>query len=161
MATTTITVSIQRCQILAFKPDDILMPKLDAAIAYASGLNMPVEMCRQNFVDARILEEIVQKIGEPKVGEPRKILLICGAFLEEQISLAAQYMLVTGFAVYLLRELVFVKSPEHANIHDLRLIQAGAILTTLQQLVYEWLATETNESIRGSLREMYALWRPA
>jgi hypothetical protein len=81
--------------------------------------------------------------------------------LEEQISLAAQYMLVTGFAVYLLRELVFVKSPEHANIHDLRLIQAGAILTTLQQLVYEWLATETNESIRGSLREMYALWRPA
>jgi hypothetical protein len=161
MATTTITVSIQRCQILAFKPDDFSMPKLDAAVAYASGLNMPVELCRQKFVDTRILEEIVQKIGAPKVGEPRKILLICGAYLEEQISLSAQYMLMTGFAVYLLRELVIAKSPEHATIHDLRLIQAGAIPTTLQQLVYEWMATEIDEGIRDYLRKMSALWRPA
>ncbi len=161
MATTTITVSIQHCQILAFKPDDFSMPKLDAAVAYANALNMPVELCRQNFIDTRTLEEIVQKIGAPKVGEPRKILLICGAVFEEQISLAAQYMLVTGFAVYLLREFVIAKSPEHANIHDLRLIQAGAKPTTLQQLVYEWLATETEESIRVSLRKMSALWHPA
>jgi hypothetical protein len=161
VATTTITVSIQRCQILAFKPDDTSMPKLDATVAYANALKMPVELCRQSFVDTRVLDEIVRKIGAPKVGDPRKILLICGAYLEEQTSLAAQYMLVTGFAVYLLRELVIAKSPEHANIHDLRLIQAGAIPTTLQQLVYEWMATETDERIRDYLRKMSTLWRPA
>jgi hypothetical protein len=157
MATTAITVSIQRCQILAFMPHDCSMPKLDAAVAFARELNMPVELCREIYVDTRVLDEIVQKIGAPKMGEPRKILLICGAHLEEQISLATHYMLVTGFAVYLLRDLVIAKSPEHANIHDLRMIHAGAVPTTLQQLVYEWMATETDEGIRDCLRNMSVL----
>lgn len=157
MATTTITVSIQNCQILAFKPYDLSMPRLDDAVNCAGRLNLPVELCHQDFVDTTTLDEIVQKIGAPKAGDPRKILLICGAYLEEQISLAAQYMLIRGFAVYLLRELVVAKIPEHANIHDLRLVQAGGVLTTLQQLVYEWLATETDDEIRESLRQVFAI----
>lgn len=157
MATTAITVSIQSCQILAFKPNDISLPKLDAAVTLALAFKMPVEICNQNFVDTHVLDQIVQKIVAPKIGDTRKIVLICGAYLEEQISLAAQFMLVTGFAVYLLRELVIAKSPEHASIHDQRLIQAGAVPTTLQQLVYEWMATETDEGIRDCLRKMSVL----
>jgi hypothetical protein len=159
--TTPITTSIRHCQILVFQPLGILMPKLDVVVACANELEIPIEVCEHDFISTLVLDEIVQKLGQPMPHGPRKILLICGAFLEEQISLAAQYMLVTGFAVYLLRELVIAKSPEHASIHDLRLIQTGARPTTLQQLVYEWMATETDEGVRGSLRKMSALWHPA
>jgi hypothetical protein len=154
MAASANTISIQDCQILAFQPHGILVPRLDAVVACAKELNRPVERYRQEFVDAYMLAAIAQKIGEPALNDPRIILLICGTFLEEQISLAAQYMLVTGFEVYLLRGLVVPKSPNHANIYDLRLVQAGAVPTTLQQLVYEWMATEKDEVVRHELKKM-------
>ena len=154
MAASAITISIKDCQILAFQPHGISMPKLDAVIVCAKELNLPAEVCNQDYVDANLLSEIAQRLGKPVLNDPRSILLICGAFLEEQVSLAAHYMLVTGFEVYLLRELVVSKSPDHAYFHDLRLVQAGAVPTTLQQLVYEWMATEKDEAIRNQLRKM-------
>lgn len=153
MATKAITISMHHCQFLAFQPHGVFVPKLDAVVALARDLNIPTEVCDLEFVNALALDEIVQKLGEPTPYDPRKILLIFGAFLEEQISLAVHFKLVTGFDVYISRDRVLSKNLEHTEIHDRRLVQAGAVSTTLQQLVYEWMATESDENIRHILKQ--------
>jgi hypothetical protein len=81
--------------------------------------------------------------------------MVCGGCLEEQVSVVAQYLLVTGFDVVLIRDLVRVIRPVHASIHDHRLVQAGVVMTTLEQLVYEWMVNETEADTQAMLARFY------
>lgn len=149
-----ITVSLQQCRILAFHPDGCHMPELDQFILSAGRLKLPSLICANPFVDTTELRGMAEELGIPKVNEARTILLICGAYLEKQISLATQFMLVTGFPVLLLRDLIVSNSPSLSQIHDHRLLQAGAVATTSQQLIYEWAATEDVQARREVLNEL-------
>jgi len=142
----------RQCQILAFQPTGVSVPRLETVVTLAKNLSIPLELCETEFVDTQILDSIAQKFGGPVRQSSVRSLLILGAFLEEQISFAAHHMLGVGFAVYLLRDMVLSKSPEHANIHDLRLVQAGVVPTTLQQVVYEWIVSESDEAVRAQLK---------
>jgi hypothetical protein len=153
MEQTAITISIHRCYLLGFCPDGSVLPGVSRLVALFADLGLPVDLCEQGFVDPVLLEELVLKIGPPRAEKMRKVLLVCGSFLEEQISLAAHYMLAKGYAVHLLRDIIVSKSPEHDHIHDQRLLHAGAVSTTLQQLMYEWIATETDDSVKRTLAE--------
>ena len=76
--------------------------------------------------------------------------------MEEQVSIATQYLLGIGYSVYLLREAISSRMPEHAQFNDLRLVQMGAVPTTLRQLIYEWVATEQSDHVREQLLKLSA-----
>lgn len=149
-----ITLSLQQCHILAFRPDGCNMPELDQFIEASSRLELRSLICTRALVDAKDLDAMVEVLGVPKVNEPRTILLICGAYFERQISLATQFMLITGYPVLLLRDLIVANNPDLSQVHDHRLLQAGAVPTTSQQLMYEWAATETVQARRDVLNEL-------
>jgi hypothetical protein len=161
MPSNAIPITIRNCQVLAFCPAGSAQPELESFCDVATLLKLPVHVCEEVDVNTDTLDELISKIGQPKRGESEITLLICGNYLDEQISLAAQYFLVIGFKVVLLRDIIQARNSIHTQFHDMRLVQSGALLTTLQQLGYEWSATEKDSSIREALKMISAAWRPA
>lgn len=153
-----ITISIKNCHALAFRSRAYVNSQLDSFLAASAELNLEIDVCEIELVDAAYLEKFALKIGFPTSNAEVKTVLLCGGYLEQQISLAAHYLLVVGFRVLLLRDLIQVKdrAQTEAQFHDLRLTQSGALLTTLDQIVYEWLATETDERVRNALMRLSA-----
>jgi hypothetical protein len=154
MAQTAITISIDRCHLLAFCPDGVLTADVTRLLDLFQTLHLPAERFDQGYLDSNSLEKLVDRIGPPRVEKVKKVLLVCGSYLEEQVSFAVQYLLAKGYAVYLLRDLITVQSPGHEYIHDQRLLHAGAISTTTRQLLYEWIASESDETVRRRLNEI-------
>lgn len=140
-----------RSQVLAFLSGVETIANLERFLILARELELPVTVCDTQLVDQSTLETLVEKLGKPISGQINPVLLLCGANLEEQLSLAAQHFLITGFDVRLIRDLVFEGNPRHAHIHDQRLLQAGVVPITLKQLIYEWAALEINTSVRTTL----------
>jgi hypothetical protein len=138
-------------QALAFLHNVETIANLERFLLLAKEIELPVIVCEAQFVDQTILETLVEKLGKPISGQVNPALLLCGANLEEQVSLAAQHFLIAGFDVRLIRDLVFEGNPRHAHIHDQRMTHAGIVPITLKQLIYEWVATETNPSLRVTL----------
>jgi hypothetical protein len=153
MANTPITISIRDCRIIAFQNHDFDQSRLRTFCQFSSSLLLPVHLCDFPLVDATALERLTIQVGIPERNESIRVLLLCGGHLEQEIAFATQYFLVSGYRVSILRDLVNTRDPQHAQVHDLRLVQAGAVLTTQLQVVYEWLANETNEQIRSVLKQ--------
>jgi hypothetical protein len=157
--------SFAHSQVLAFHDPDGTIANLQHFLDLAKELKLPITLCDVKIVDFAVLETLVGKIGMPIRGEITPVLLLCGANLDEQVSLAAHHMLATGYDVRLIRDLVSVGSHELAHIHDLRLVQAGVVPITLKQLIYEWAAMEMDLSCRSILlkfrERLESIARPA
>jgi hypothetical protein len=154
MAQVSITIAPNQCHLLVFRPESLAAPELDRPVFVAKSLGIPVEICGEAFVDTHSLEALTELIGPPRVDRQCKIPLVCGGYLEEQIWMAARCLLAFGYDVHLLREFVFARNPDHSDIHDNRLIHAGAISTTLQQLLYEWHASVADKSVRIKIQSL-------
>ena len=147
----TFTIALQESHILAFRPLGLAFAPLENFLGVATSLGLRVEVCERAHIDTLALEALVEKIGPPKFGTESKSLLLSGGYYEEQVSLAAQYLLFIGYRTLILRDLIVARDPAHTHYHDLRLSQGGAELTTLKQVVYEWLATENDDRVRAVL----------
>ena len=132
--------SFAHSQVLAFLDPDGTIANFQHFLDLAKQLKLSITVCDVKIVDFAVLETLVEKLGKPIRGEITPVLLLCGANLDEQVSLAAHHMLAAGYDVRLIRDLVFVGNHDLAHIHDLRLVHAGVIPITLNQLVYEWAA---------------------
>lgn len=146
------TLVSAQCHVLAFCPNDGDRRQSNSVLHFVKHLSLAFQVVDQNIVNSAAIEALAQIIGPPRVGSQSKAVLICGAFLEEQVSVATRCLLGLGYAVFLLREAITARSPEHAQFHDLRLVQMGAVPTTLRQMLYEWLSAEQNGKMRNLLQ---------
>jgi hypothetical protein len=155
MASPAITISIQQCRLLTFRPAGFESLDIMRFEEMAAKLGVSSTVCTDPLLDTAVLEALASMLGPPKPNQPREIVLLFGAYLEEQISLAAQYLLIIGYPIFLVRDLIVARDRELSHIHDNRLSQAGAVATTSQQLIYEWAASETDlvrkELLSGTL----------
>lgn len=154
MANPAITISTQQCRLLTFRPVGVEARDMVRFEEMAAKLGISSTVCTDSLVDTAVLEALVSMLGPPKPNHPREIVLLCGAYLEEQISLATQYLLIVGYPVFLVRDMIAAKSSELSHVHDHRLSQVGAVATTSQQLLYEWAASETDLVRKDLLREL-------
>lgn len=148
------SISHTECQILAHAPhaDHFLtLGKLDLL---KTQLNLPVVFCKAETLTHKTFELLLQELIPFNGKNARHRLLICGAFLEKQVSVSALRMLAEGYDVYILEDLVVAESQKHATIHDGRLLQAGAIPTTMLQLLYEWTSSETDAGLLLRLNDL-------
>ena len=153
MANPAITISTQQCRLLTFRPVGVEARDMVRFEEMASKLGISSTVCTDSLVDTAVLEALVSTLGPPKPNHPREIVLLCGAYLEEQISLATQYLLIIGYPIFLVRDVIVAKNSELSHVHDHRLSQAGAVATTSQQLMYEWAASETDIVRKDLLNE--------
>jgi hypothetical protein len=154
MANLAITISIRQCRLLSFRPTGVELHDVVRFEELAAKLNITTTLCTDTLVDTVVLGTLASMLGPPKPNHPREIVLICGAYLEEQISLATQYLLIVGYPVFLVRDMIAAKSSELTHVHDHRLSQVGAVATTSQQLLYEWAASETDLVRKDLLKEL-------
>jgi nicotinamidase-related amidase len=160
MANATITISINQCRLLSFRPAGVALDDVILFEGVAQNLEMPKTVCADILVDTTVLDALAKALGAPKPNHPREIILVCGAYLEEQVSLATQYLLAVGYPVFLLRDLIVAKNAQLSFVHDQRLSVAGAVATTSQQLVYEWAASETDPDRKAHLSKLLVLGDP-
>jgi nicotinamidase-related amidase len=160
MAEIAMTVSAAQCHLLSFRPAELAIDDLIRFEEVARKLDLPTIVCADIFVDTTILRALAEKLGAPKSIHPREIILVCGAYLEEQISLAVQYLLAVGYPVFLLRDLIVAKNAQHSYVHDWRLSVTGAVATTSQQLMYEWAASEADPIRKVNLSNLLVLGTP-
>ena len=157
--------SFAHSQVLAFHDPNGTIANLQHFLDLAKELKLRITLCDVQIVDIAVLDTLVERLGKPIREEITPVLLICGANLDEQVSLAAHYMLATGYDVRLIRDLVFVGNHDLAHVHDLRLVQAGVVPITLNQLVYEWAAMEMDMHSRSILlkfrESLESIERPA
>jgi Isochorismatase family len=81
-------------------------------------------------------------------------LFISGAYLEDQISICALNALAVGYDVYLLNDATAPRDVTHRETFIARLTQAGVVLSTVQQMLYQWLAVETDQDRKDALRKL-------
>lgn len=92
------------------------------------------------MVDQAELAGLLDRSKTPLRNHPVPKMVLCGRFLEEQISALALFFLLQGFDTFLLRDLVEARQGEYSQIADQRLLQAGVVYTTLRQFFAEQLA---------------------
>lgn len=156
MAQDIVTLAIRSCHLVILGPD----PKGPMIISQLEDLfntiGLPVSKCADEFIDVSILGRLTDEIGPPRDKDNRKVVLLCGAFLEEQVSVSTHHLLMNGFEIYLIRDLIVPRDVSNASIHDSRLATAGAVSVTARQLIYEWIASEREAQTRSLLTDLVA-----
>jgi hypothetical protein len=97
-----------------------------------------------------------QANGEKSTGRQIRpsSLFIAGAYLEDQISICALNALAIGYDVYLLDDITAPRDAAHRETFIARLMQAGVVLSTVQQMLYQWLAVEINIDRKEVLKKL-------
>jgi ABC-type enterobactin transport system permease subunit len=88
----------------------------------------------------------------------RPRLLLAGAMLEHEITVAALYSNAEGIEVFLLTDDILVNDQKNRNTFEMRLIQAGIVPTTFRQVLTEWIVMEADVEIAASLIAMKAIY---
>ena len=104
---------------------------------------MPIAACHQSLDGHWRAERIVRKIKKLNADGKQNILLVSGAYLEEQISVCVLEALAVGFDVHLLCDVITARNTRIGPTLNLRLLQAGAVPSCLEQVVYMWQSCET------------------
>lgn len=143
-----------QCQILVIQPHLCVIEALQELMAFAEDEKIPSTVCSAQIINPIVLAALKVDLDKASV-MGRNTVLLCGAYLEEQILVAAQYALEHGFDLYLLRDLIVARDREHAVIHDQRLVQAGAVITTFQQVLYEWLTLEPDIDVQARFTKFF------
>ena len=81
-------------------------------------------------------------------------LFIAGTYLEDQISICILNALAIGYDVYLLTDVTVPHDTVHREIFLARLTQAGAVLSTFHQMLYQWLVVETDSNRKDMLGKL-------
>ena len=80
--------------------------------------------------------------------------MLAGSNLEQQITVLALEALAEGFDVHLLNDLISTTDQLTAPVLQQRLVQAGAVPSTLRQFIYLWRSAEIDRSALTTLQEL-------
>jgi hypothetical protein len=138
-----VIVSDGECQLLYLRSEGVSSDEADFVNLVCSELSIPIRNCSDHLINVACLAEIESELATG-AGDGRQRLLIAGVYLEEQVTTCALHGLAIGFEVFLLKDFIAARNNRHSQAFDMRLFQAGAVPTTLRQLMYEWLALEVS-----------------
>jgi hypothetical protein len=152
MAQDIVTLAVRSCHLAIFAPESKLASEEYSIVKLFTSLKLPISRCTEQYVNLSVLSRLINEVGPPTDKHNRKVVLLCGAFLEEQVSVSAHHLLMYGYEVYLVRDLIAARDRNNAHIHDHRLAIAGAVSVTERQLIYEWIASESEPQTRSLLK---------
>lgn len=93
-------------------------------------------------------------LGMVLAAEGRASLILCGFWLERNITFAALNALADGFDVFVLMDACPTCEDHTKDAATQRLLQAGIVPLTITQMVREWAEGAIDESRRSLLRDL-------
>ena len=117
-----------------------------------------------HFADIKIesnfdLKSCLQVVAQLNLDGRRSRLLIAGSNLEDVVTFETLEALAHGFEVFLLADLIEVLNPSIAPLHWDRLIQAGAVPTSISQILAEWSIASSDETAGIKIRTCQDIFR--
>ena len=105
------------------------------------------------------MEALLSAISKSEGQQRRLKVLIAGADLEESVSLFTLEALAFGVEVFLLADLIHALEERTSRYCWDRLVQAGAVPTTIFQVALELASTDRNQMVAAEVREMLSVFR--
>jgi nicotinamidase-related amidase len=93
-------------------------------------------------------------LADALAAEGRASLILCGFWLETAVTFVALPALAGGFDVFVLLDAAPARGKDAHGPAVHRLVQAGAVPTTTQQLVVEWIEASADTSQRSALSRL-------
>jgi hypothetical protein len=122
----------------------------------ASLFKCPLRHFSMEWIGPQDLAFLLKDLELRAKAEDRRILLISGAYLEDQVTVCALEALVEGFDVHLLCDLISARDHRLKQVLLLRLFQAGAVPSSLRQFLYMWQAAEEDRNVVDSFQKLLA-----
>jgi hypothetical protein len=122
----------------------------------AATINCPLHRLSSTWIDNSELSNLMLDLKNSSSGLKRKVLLIGGSHLEDQVTLCSLEALLHGFDVHLLCDIVLARDLKLKPVLLMRLFQAGAVPSSLRQFLYMWQTAENDQNAIQSLRKLLA-----
>jgi hypothetical protein len=119
----------------------------------AVNTNCPLRRVSSKWIDHSELKELMVGLKQDATDGGRRILLVSGSHLEDQVTVCTLEALLEGFDVHLLCDFISTQDVNLKPVLLVRLIQAGAVPSSLRQFLYMWLVAETDLSMTQHLRQ--------
>ena len=117
-------------------------------------LSIPVEVLNSKWISKLGLDLLFNTLKTLASPDNRTCLLIAGAYLEDQITVCTLEALAEGFDAHLLTDLIITRDERFTQTLLFRLLQAGAVPSTLNQFLYLWSAAEPCEYQQTAIKEV-------
>jgi hypothetical protein len=128
------------------------VPKFLSTVA--TTINCPLHSLSSRWISNSTLTDLIGDLKRSVAESNRTTLLISGSYLEDQVSVCSLEALVEGFDVHLLYDMISARDVVLKPVLLMRLLQAGAVPSSLRQFMYIWLASETDKTLSNALREL-------
>jgi hypothetical protein len=116
----------------------------------------PIRKFAMDWIGPDDLTVLLDDLKRCAKTEDRRILLVSGAYLEDQVTVCVLEALIEGFDVHLLCDLISARDQRLKPVLLLRLFQAGAVPSSLRQFLYMFQAAEGNRSEVDSFKKLLA-----
>ncbi len=125
----------------------------------AEKLQIPVSFSNFNSHSESEIRALLSTI--PKQGEEwvRSKLLVAGNDLEQGVSLLTLEALAIGFEVFLVADFIPASDERIAKYCWDRLVQAGAVPTTITQVTLEIISNDRTEAAQSEIKEFLSDFR--
>jgi hypothetical protein len=120
----------------------------------ATDFDLPVQFTSFENHAFGAVQTCVALLTEDNKTTHRTRLLIAGSHLESAITFATLEALFQGFDVYVLGDLISISNPTYERLSWDRLIQAGAVPTTLSQIIAEWTVSSCDSEQAQKLQKL-------
>ena len=119
-----------------------------------ASINIAVHNFESYLLDCNQLSAIIGAVKIASASGKRMHALVAGAYLEDQITVVVLQALAEGFDVYLLNDFIVSRQSHFVQTFHTRLMQAGAVPTTLRQLLYQCATAESDRAKRSVLLDL-------
>ena len=150
-------VGVDGCLMLVVNGDWKAVPQTDRSIKswlidLASDIDLPIHFAEIAMNNGSSVGNGLAQIVALNPDGKRKRLLLAGSHLEDAVTFECLEALAYGFDVFLPSDLIEVSDFNFVSLHWDRLKQAGAVPTTITQMLNEWSVCATDAAIIEKIR---------
>jgi hypothetical protein len=125
----------------------------------AKKLCLPIHDVNFNSHSKEEIQNILNVLSELNTPNKRRNVLVAGSELEESVSLFTLEALAFGLEVFLLGDLIQASDERMSKFCWDRLVQAGAVPTTLPQVALELAFADPNIATASNVKELLSVYR--
>jgi hypothetical protein len=154
--------SMDKCILLHIGSDDVIsydLTALEFLTEVSAKTSCPLHLVTSSWISPKILADTIAALKKLSSLGRRDILLVSGFYLEDQVTVCVLEALAEGFDVNLLCDLIEARDILIAPILQQRLFQAGAVPSSLNQILYLWHAVELDQNRSNSLQDLQKIYK--
>jgi hypothetical protein len=119
-----------------------------------STLNLSLHRISTPWIDQLGLKNLMHEVNQSLSGQKRPALLVCGAYLEDLVTVCSLEALMEGYDVHLLCDLIEARNARLKPVLLLRLFQAGVVPSSLRQFIYMWKAAQSDHQTENNFQQL-------